>query len=158
MSMIASLKSVSKNKLNELIANPAGLTDYLYNDTEGNVCDVDNAWHAIHFLLNQSVWEPTTLGGSIFLGGESISDEDVGYGPARYFTAKESADISTELATISNSTLLKNFNSLTDETEIYPGFEDNEEDRTYITEHFSSLQKFCASIALSDNCIISYMA
>jgi hypothetical protein len=154
--MIASLKSVDETKLNELLSKPTELTSYLYEE-DGQVCDVDKAWHAIHFLLNKAVWEFSSLGGSVFLGGVPISDEDVGYGPARYFTADESAAISTELAKITEITLFENFTALTSESEIYPDFEDKEEDREYITENFNNLKEFCAEVAKTGNCIITYM-
>jgi hypothetical protein len=154
--MIASLKSVDSKKLQELLANPDGLTSYLYEE-DARACDVDKAWHAIHFLLNKAVWEFSSIGGSVFLGGVPISDEDVGYGPARYFSADESVAISEELAEIKNSVLLENFGALVSESEIYPGFSDNEEDRDYITQNFAQLKEFCAEVAKSGNSIITYM-
>ncbi|KTD91835.1 MULTISPECIES: YfbM family protein [unclassified Pseudoalteromonas] len=156
MSMIASLKSVNENKLKSLLSNPDGLTSYLYEE-DGKVCDVDKAWHAIHFLLNKAVWEFSSIGGSVFLGGTPISDEDVGYGPARYFTAEESAAISEELMEVSDVTLLKHFEALVSESEIYPGFSDNEEDREYIAQNFTHLKEFCSEVVKSGNSIITYM-
>jgi hypothetical protein len=157
MSMIASLKSISESKLNELLADPIGLTSYLYESEDGQVCDVDKAWHAIHFLLNQRVWESTSLGGSVFLGGVPISEEDVGYGPARYFTSEQSAAISSELSKVSEAKLLENYVALVHESEIYPGFEDNQEDKEYISQNFSQLKEYCAEVAKTGGCIITYM-
>ncbi|MCG7541075.1 DUF1877 family protein [Pseudoalteromonas sp. CO348] len=157
MSMIASLKSVSEERLNEILAEPSKLVSYLYEDDSGKACDVDKAWHAIHFLLNKSVWEATSLGGSVFLGGIPISDEDVGYGPARYFSTEQTKEISSELSKISENQLLENFLNLVDESEIYPSFEDIEEDRKYITQNFIHLKEFLAELAKADSCLISYM-
>ena len=156
MSMIASLKSVNEEKLKELLSNPDGLIPFLYEE-DGQVCNVDKAWHAIHFLLNKAVWECSSIGGAVFLGGVPISDEDIGYGPARYFSSDESSSISAELAKITDVTLLENFAALTSESEIYPGFSDNVEDREYITQNFSQLKEFCAEVAKSGSSIITYM-
>ena len=156
MSMTALLKSVSENKLKELLSNPSGLGVFLYEE-DSQVCNVDKAWHAIHFLLNSNVWKHSSVGGSIFLGGVPVSDEDMGYGPARYFSVDESASISGELTSITGAKLLSNFAALTSEPEIYPGFSDNEEDREYIVQNFYQLKEFCAETAKSGNCIITFM-
>ncbi|RRS08444.1 DUF1877 family protein [Pseudoalteromonas sp. J010] len=140
MSMVALLKSVSEKQLNEIFVEPSKLVSYLYEDESGKICDVDQAWHAIHFLLNKSVWETTSLGGSVFLGGFPISDEDIGYGPARYFSTKQTKEISSELSNISENQLLESFLDLVNEPEIYPGFADREEDKKYITQNFIHLK------------------
>ncbi|OCQ23088.1 hypothetical protein A7985_03810 [Pseudoalteromonas luteoviolacea] len=157
MSMIASLKSISESQLSEMIEAPSKLVSYLYDDESGKVCVMDKAWHGIHFLLNGSAWSSVSIEGSIFLGGVPVSDEDVGYGPARYFTAEQTKEISAGLQKISENDLLVKYLSLVEEPEIYPGFEDNEVDRNYITQNFAHLKTFVEGLAKSGDCLLSFM-
>jgi hypothetical protein len=61
-----------------------------------NGVSLDKAWHGLHYLLCGSA-EPTPgpLGQAV-LGGREAGD-DLGYGPARYFTPKETAVIAQAL-------------------------------------------------------------
>jgi hypothetical protein len=57
---------------------------------------LDKAWHGLHYLLCGSAEPgPGPLGQAVF-GGTEIGD-DVGYGPARCFTAAETSEIAQAL-------------------------------------------------------------
>ena len=57
---------------------------------------LDKAWHGLHYLLCGSAEPaPGPLGQAVF-GGHEIG-EDQGYGPARYFIAKEATEIANAL-------------------------------------------------------------
>src|SRR5215831_2317265 len=58
---------------------------------------LDKAWHGLHFLLCGQP-EPTAGPlGSVILGGTEIGDDDLGYGPARYFEPSEVGEIAAAL-------------------------------------------------------------
>lgn len=81
MGMIANLKKISCSELKAVLEAPEKITNIIYNDEDKiNNYDLDKSWHAIHYLLNGSVWEVTNYAGELFLGGTPISDEDRGLG------------------------------------------------------------------------------
>ena len=41
---------------------------------------IDKAWHGVHFILANTVYEPTAPPGDAVLGGTPVGD-DLGYGP-----------------------------------------------------------------------------
>src|SRR3712207_3831611 len=102
MSMICNLRQVEEAEIEELLANPEHIGDFLYGDVddeheyedierEGEI-DLDKAWHGIHFLLTGTAWEGQEPLCYLLVGGEYIGDEDVGYGPARVLRPHEVAD------------------------------------------------------------------
>ncbi len=83
----------------------------------------------------------------------------MGYGPARYFEASKVSDISAELETITNEALFENFDAMLKQgNEIYPGFQNIDEDKEYIANYFYGLKEFCKKAAQENKCLISYMA
>ncbi len=155
--MVANLKKISSDELNKLLKDPSDLTNILFEE-DSDTYDLDKSWHAIHYLLNGSVWEFSSLAGSIFLGGDVISDEDMGYGPARYFSSSQVKEISLELEKIDSKSLFENYSSMLKQgDEIYPGFQDNDEDREYVEHYFKGLKAFCEKASNEKMCLISYM-
>src|SRR5262249_38852831 len=62
----------------------------------GHSVSIDKAWHGLHYLLcGAPEPAPGPLGQAVF-GGTEIG-EDQGYGPARYFTPAQVAEIATAL-------------------------------------------------------------
>lgn len=77
----------------ELIANPARVEETLYRGGEVDHpdcrhVDVDKAWHAIHFLLNDDSWQGVLPLFNVVLGGTRLAKTMV-YGPARYLLPVE---------------------------------------------------------------------
>src|SRR5205814_4561024 len=63
---------------------------------EGKGISLDKAWHGLHYLLcGAAEPAPGPLGQAV-LGGTEIG-EDLGYGPARYFTAAQTSQIAQAL-------------------------------------------------------------
>ncbi len=159
MGMISNLKKVSSAELNKLLEDPSELTKVLYeNEDESSHYDLDKAWHAIHYMLNGSVWEVSSIAGELFLGGELVSEQDVGYGPARYFDANKVSEIYSELDKISIEDLFSKYTAMLEQSEIYPGFEDSAEDRDYINYYFSGVKEFCKKAVQENMCLITYLA
>ncbi len=158
--MIAKFKKISSDNLQKLLDDPSRLEDVLFEDNDGsNSYDLDKAWHAIHFMLNGSVQGVSTISGELIVGGKPISEEDMGYGPARYFEVSKISDISAELETITNEAFFENFDAMLNQgNEIYSGFQNTDEDKEYIASYFSGLKEFCKKTAQENKCLISYMA
>ena len=70
-------------------------------DVEKDLMCVDKAWHAIHFVLTGRVWDipGDNVLGQMVLGGEPVSEEDFGYGPARLLSKETTAQIAEALKT-----------------------------------------------------------
>lgn len=160
MGMIACFRKVSSSELQQLLDNPESLSEKLFNEeNESNEYDLDKAWHAIHYMLNGSLWEISSNAGALIMGGQPISDEDVGYGPARYFKATEVKEIFDEFSKVSEENLFSNFESmLAQGSEVYPGFEDSPVDREYIKDYFQGLKKFYEKTVKDNDCLIAYLA
>lgn len=160
MSMIGNYRRISRSELKDLLATPESLSDLLFEQEPppGMSLDIDKAWHAIHFLLNGEPWEGYEPLGHIVLGGTEISDEDVGYGPARYLEAKQVKALSKALAKIDSQMLWSRFDKEAfDAAEIYPGFEGSEEDKEYICENFEALRAFFKEAADNKDVVILYL-
>jgi hypothetical protein len=160
--MIGHYRRVPVAKLNDLLSHPESLAPFLYPDEEPDESrhlDIDKTWHIIHFLLTNSTWEGEwPLVGAVF-GGAIVSDEDVGYGPARYLTPQEVVEVTSGLSDISPDSLWSNFDSnAVREAEIYPrGWSETPEDREYVTRHYARLRDFFAAAAKAGEVVIEYL-
>jgi hypothetical protein len=91
MSMTARYLRVDSRVIVGILNAPSSLLDVLYPELENadhtaRSLDIDKTWHIIHFLLNNHPWEGNGPRFSAVLGGTEPTDEDLGYGPARYLT------------------------------------------------------------------------
>jgi len=59
---------------------------------------LDKAWHGIHYLLSGQLDPTPSALGQVIMGGCEIGDDEMGYGPARYFTPAEVANTALELS------------------------------------------------------------
>src|SRR5579863_7278044 len=62
--------------------------------------DLEKAWHGVHYLLCGEADPGTTLLSQSVLGGTALGDDDEGfsgYGPPRYFTASQVAELANAL-------------------------------------------------------------
>jgi hypothetical protein len=65
--------------------------------TAGPELSLDKAWHGVHYLLTGLVEPDTTPLSQVIMGGTEIGDDDLGYGPARYFAPTDVVTAATEL-------------------------------------------------------------
>lgn len=160
MGMITCYRKLTGAELEDLKNHPEKVAGFLYDDDDdSNNLDLDKSWHAIHFLLNNAVWEILPGVGSIILGGIPVSEEDLGYGPARYFAADEVHAINRALQNVAVADLFKNYaNMLSHGQEIYPGFEDTADDKEYIKSYFGSLKEYWNTAANENKCLIAYIS
>jgi len=159
MGMTSSYRKLSSLKLAELQKEPENITAFIFNQDESNRFDLDKSWHAIHFLVTHELGGYSTLAGSVIHGGTPISDEDMGYGPARYFVSEEVKGMSQELNNISTESLFENYaHMLSQSQQVYPGFEDTTEDKEYIESYFTNLKAFLESAANENKCLITWLS
>ncbi len=77
-------------------AGPGG-TAAATNAAGGPELSLDKAWHGIHYLLTGLAEPDSTPLSQVIMGGTEIGDDDLGYGPARYFAPADVATAATEL-------------------------------------------------------------
>ena len=164
MGMVACYAAVSPSTLEKLVTGEESIEEYLYpNDGESepsNSIDLDKSWHGIHYLLNG-----TTDGGEgplaiAIIGGVEFGP-DVGYGPARYLTVAETADVAEALDGISASMLTTRFDpkDMADK-DIYlsPMWErDGQEALDYALEYFQKLPVFYREAAARGDAVIQWI-
>jgi hypothetical protein len=170
MSMIGNFRRAQEARIEALLREPEGVTDFLYEDEtdasdEGSAYadfDVDKAWHGIHFLLTGTAWEGEAPLDFIVQGGQPIGEVDVGYGPARAFTAAEVRDITAALRAIDGRELERRFDpAAMQKLQIYPTIWDRprEEDDTlgYLVTHYEALRDFLEGAAERGEGLIVYI-
>ena len=167
--MIGNLQRVPTSLVTELRADPSRITGVLYPESAtggaihgGDQLDLDKTWHALHFLLTGEPW-----GGApplnFLVSGTEVGDIDVGYGPARSFTAEETREIAAALAPITEATLRARFDpAAMMAAEIYPAIWDRDpaQDDTlgYVLERFGPLKQFVTSAAEHGEGLLVYLS
>ena len=116
---------------------------------EGLSADLDKAWQGIHYLLTGTAWEGREPLNFLLAGGRPVGDIDVGYGPARVFSAAETRAAHDALAQLDDGELRRRFDPAEMMSkEIYPEIWDRppEEDDTieYLMEYVGILREFLA--------------
>ena len=118
---------------------------------------LDKDWHGVHYLLCGKLEPDESLLSKAVLGGTPLGDDDEGfsgYGPARFFTASEVAQLSTALGAPSLESEAKaRFDSgKMNELKIYPGF--RPEDADSLLDSLRKLRDFYADAARNENAIV----
>lgn len=119
MSMLFSLRRVSNDDLQHLIADPSDIHFFLYGAEPYQAkpslfkrwlsgkkaqapqqrnwqapptdmeLDLEKNWHILHYLFCRSAWEGTLPEATLLAGGVNLGEVDVGYGPARALQKEE---------------------------------------------------------------------
>lgn len=158
MSMVGNFRRLGETDLQRLLKAPDLIAGYLYEKPPEEFgpftdLDIDKAWHGIHYLLTGSACEGDFPLGFIVQGGAVIGEVDVGYGPARGFSAKEVGAIAKALAGLDADAMRARFNpQAMMAAEVYPRIWDRPpaEDDTlgYLTEYYKQLRDFIAGAAV----------
>ena len=123
---------------------PPAAPPFALGDGEGKEIDVDKSWHGMHYLLTGSAEGGTPPLDFLLEGGRIVGDEDVGYGPARVFTAEESRGIAAAVAAISDEELRARYDpSAMDAADVYPSLiwvRDGDEALDYVMEYIAILR------------------
>jgi hypothetical protein len=132
---------------------------------EGEVVDtdIDKAWHGLHYMLTQTAGAGSEPLNFLVAGGAEAGDIDVGYGPARLFTASEVKALSQALSPIDAEFLKARFNPAEMmRLDVYPGIWDRDpkDDDTlgYCVEYFESMKEFVAQAAARNVGMVLYLS
>jgi hypothetical protein len=83
--------------------------------------DIDKAWHGLHYLLTGDAWEGDFPQGFLVSCGQEVGDVDVGYGPARAFSAAQVKQIAAFLDGLDRGALRGRFDlDAMAKADIYP--------------------------------------
>lgn len=163
MSMICNLVEVDEDQINELLADPESILDFLdevEEEGEAEIADLEKAWHGIHFLLTGSAWEGEEPLCYLVRGGKELGDEDFGYGPARLLTPDQVANWANALSNISPDDLQKRFDpAAMAKAEIYPQMWDEGDDALeYLLDYYDSLRSFLDEAKNANKGVIIYLS
>jgi len=119
---------------------------------------LDKAWHGVHYLLCGEVEPGATLLSQAVLGGTTLGDDDEGfsgYGPARYFTPSQVAEIAEAL---NRPDLEAEFAARFDpkrmsDLGIYPGWQGSDAD--WVLDGFRSLRDFYSKAAADGHAVVT---
>ncbi|SCW31754.1 protein of unknown function [Paenibacillus tianmuensis] len=174
MSMIGNYCKITKEQFDLLYQNKIAVSEFLYSDgghlSENDKLDIDKAWDIINFVLTgQSMMNmgehmenmnnlPPIF--HIVLGGKEISNEDIGYGSARYLTNQEVKECYLSIKGMTK----EDFQKRSDiekmlENVVHPLMEDEdgEEVFEYSYHHFEALQSFFEQASSEDKYMLLYI-
>jgi hypothetical protein len=171
MSMMGGFRLLRPHRLAILEANPEGLVDFLFPQEpadesleERTDLDIDKAWHGIHFLLTEGE-EAKSAPLYFLLGGRRVSDEDLGYGPARAFSNEELQSIVREIEPLTPDVLRTRFEPRRmDAMEIYPdGWSrltalENDQALGYLLRHYEQLKAFLTRGAKDGFALLAFLS
>ena len=165
MSMIMNLLRISKQELENYIQTPSLFEeklDVLYEseDNDDAFLDIDKAWGGILYLLTGKAFasgspedEVDSLNRIFFSAQFFDEDMDVGYGPAHYLTPEQVAGIHRKIASLTEA----DPEAMSEEEELYPSLDWNEDDFDYLYFHFQALQSFFATAASRGEAIVIFL-
>jgi hypothetical protein len=167
MSMIGILLRITEKQLEEFIADSVLLEEFADADDieeSGNQLYLDKSWDAINFLLTghsldsiESAEPP--LSGVVFSGQIIDEEQDMGYGPAQYLTPTQVKEINDALVNISSDEFRNRYDPVKlKDKGIYPqSWEDDENEKDYLTNYFNDLKTFYSKAAKEGQAIVTYI-
>ena len=157
MSINAEFVAISPEELHEIIEDVDAVESLFMPVSPGShrVLSIDKAWHGVHFLLTGDPQSTSGLG-AVMLGGTEVG-EDGGYGPARYFTSTEVAELAAALdAPGLDAEVAGRYDPgrMTD-LSIYPGVWDEEDARDWLVGSIGDLRAFFHNAAANGDVIVT---
>jgi hypothetical protein len=121
MSMTGQFLRVSPTILRWLLADTTRIQPlFEASEDDGEVLDVEKAWHGLHYLLTGDPWAGDSALADVVLGGTELGP-DMGYGPARYLTPERVAAAAGALASMTRDELRRRYDPSTmSRHRIYP--------------------------------------
>ena len=164
MSMIGNLLRVTRAELDEYLKDSSLLSNRIYDNEsdEGdpNLVDIDKSWDGIIFLLtgenSNNSNHPLT---KVLFSGQIIDEaQDLGYGPGQYLTPEQVKEMNEQISKISLEELSKNYDAKKmTELEVYPDIWKDEDEVSYLTEYFKTIQEVYAEASKNDEAIITFI-
>lgn len=165
MGMVGAYARVTPDELDRALADPGWASEYLgeleesdYPGEEpsgsGRTFDVDKAWNGIGYLLNAAGGGPV----DVVTGGEPVSTEDLGYGPARFLTPAQVGEGARYLAAMRWEQLARNFDpAQLNADDIYPAIWDDAHALDYLRSNYEGLVQFFSTAAAAGDAVILWL-
>jgi hypothetical protein len=123
------------------------------------VLSLDKAWHGVHYVLCGEVEPGTTLLSQAVMGGVALGEDDEGfsgYGPARYFTAAQVAELGRALsgAEVESEAAARFDPARMTQLRIYPGW-GSSDDAEWVMDAFRRLRDFYRDAAGHGRAIVT---
>jgi hypothetical protein len=160
----------------EQLFKTAGISGLLRknSDTEDNVsvvsdneeyelCNLETAWHAIHYMLTDSVYDGDFPMNFLLSGGDEIGSIDVGFGPARAIYSNKVKEIHSYLSCLPAEVFMASYDAenLTKDKiypEIWYRFYADDENRAYIREKYESMRCTVEKAAQHDRGLLVWIS
>jgi hypothetical protein len=122
------------------------------------VLSLEKAWHGVHYVLSGEVEPGAELLSQAVLGGVPLGADDEGfsgYGPARYFTVPQVAQLSQALSRSELETeAAARFDAeRMSELSIYPGWRPS--DKEWVMNHFRQLRDFYSAATSQGRAVVT---
>lgn len=119
---------------------------------------LDKAWHGVHYLLCGEVEPGATLLSQAVLGGTALGDDDEGfsgYGPARYFTPSQVAELAEALngPDLEAESAARFDPKRMSDLGIYPGWQSSDAD--WVLDGFRSLRDFYSKASADGHAVVT---
>jgi len=165
VSMNGCYRRVTRAELEVLRAEPVALAAFL--SPPGDVAppvarhlDVGPNWQAIHFLLTGDPWAGGPPFANVVLGGEPVSDEDLGQGPVRFLLPEEVAIVAEALQGVTPEEFISRFDpGALNAAEVYPGgWTDDHLGTGALAAQYAAVRDMFASAAAHHDGMLLYLA
>lgn len=133
-----------------------GVEELLDSDDDVTSCDLDKAWHGIHWLLTGSIDVTSDVVSQAVMGGEEIG-EDLGMGPGRLLTPDVVRAVSTALDETPPEVLRSRLDpAAMNRAEVYPTGIWDEADifEAYVGPEYQRLRDFYRAAAGNDEAVV----
>jgi hypothetical protein len=152
MSMNLSMKRASELELARMARE--GVDEDVLMGADGAL-ELDKSWHVLHYVLTGAAWDGPMPAAALLSGGREVG-EDLGYGPARALSAKETQAFAQFLAAQSEASLVKKLNvPKMQSMDIYCADEDSEED---LNHYFPQLKSYVSNAAAKGQGLLIWMS
>ncbi len=152
MSMNLSLKQASELELARMARE--GVDEDVLMGAD-DALELDKSWHVLHYVLTGSAWDGPMPAAALLTGGREVG-EDLGYGPARALSAKETQAFAQYLGSQSEAALAKKINvPQMQSMDIYCADEDSTED---LKHYFPQLKSYVTDAAAKGQGLLIWMS
>jgi hypothetical protein len=119
---------------------------------------VGSAWHALHFTLAGTAWEPTDAPGDAVLGGSAVGESE--YGTIRVLTSSEVARTAAALDVLPSEAFASRIQpEAMAENDIYAGDDcDSSDGREMLVTMYTHLREYFGAAALRKDGMLIYVA
>ena len=130
-----------------------------YQEHERPHCDLDKAWHGLHFLLTGTAWEGEEPACYLVRGGEELGDaEELGYSVIQALSPARVQQFAALLNSLSREELARRYDPQTMTTlKIYPEIWTRDTSYTYLIDAFDELRTFVNTLADRGDGAIVYL-